>query len=81
MAVKKITQAQARRYKKTIEELNRKLEHKSETLQYGWGTWLDAYVFNDVQAAKIRTAKRLGFALILRPSDKDNSAELMAVKW
>lgn len=81
MAVKKISQAEARRLKKTIDELNYKLEHKSDALQYGWGTWLDAYTFSDVQFAKIKTAKRLGYALLLRPSETGASADLMAVKW
>lgn len=78
---KKITQVEARRLKKQIEDLNRKLEYKSDILEHGWGTWLDSYSFNDVQFAKIRTAKRLGYALLLRPLDNENKAELVAVKW
>ena len=82
MARKKISQADARRYRKERDALQEKLDVLlRKGAQTYAGTDLGGLInVNDVTMANLRTARRLNFALFAIPKDMTDEINFRAVR-
>ena len=69
---KRITQAEARRLRRRVRELESKVDRI--TTSYGLdypGTWIASMLASDVLSARIDTARRIGHTIIARKSGSE----------
>lgn len=77
----KISQREARRLKKRVDELERNQEHMRNRWRSDWVPgWIniDSFVLSDIQFARVSTARALKHAVVMVPADNGNEVRLYA---
>lgn len=80
--MKTISQREARRLRKRVEELERHAALRANAWATDWpgGVHIDRIHVNDIEVNIARTARKLGHALVIVPSHSDNHIDVYAVK-
>lgn len=80
--MKKISQREARRLQKELARLENRLERMYNAYAREWpgGVHIASSTLHSVTAAKIKTARRLGFAVVVTMSDNSDDVLFYATK-